>query len=196
MSGLLAPSGALRIGKHPARGVRDQAGIRGAGTKDGHRYCAIQRPRINDNGRLQFRYLLNFDLSEKTRDLKAGDLLDEPAMAPQAEQIDPLLKAISDETWESSFLDILHVLCQSRSALEKVDPLLRLHLVHKTLEGGCQGSYPLTESLGPQLKLARGSKISPSTNWLDPDDADGAPCARRPSANSRPSAIRRPCGPW
>ena len=48
-------------------------------TKDGKRDHCAERPRGSAGGRLQFRYLLGFDQKERTRVIKADELVREPA---------------------------------------------------------------------------------------------------------------------
>ena len=123
---------------------------------------------------MRFKYVAGFDLSEKNRNIKAGDVLP-IRKAPQvalSEKALQILAGINNKNWDDSFRELIADDRPSDASGPRLDPLLKLKLLQQTVEVAARGSHQLAGELAQQIKMLQTSKVSPIANWLEPDDAE------------------------
>ena len=144
-------------------------------TTSGKRYYLKAPPQIGAAPTFTFKYVVAFDGTEKSSQVKTDDVAYH-GEAPQnavGRKIASRLATLRDDRWEETFLGLLEdVVTNSGGGEPAIDPILKLRLLQEVVEVGCKGSYYLARGLAPlRLQLSQ-SKVNPFANWLDPKDAD------------------------
>ncbi len=124
-----------------------------------------------------FEYIIAFNMKARTAVVKNKQVR-YAGRSPQAilsEKLNRTLSTLREDTWESSFLTMIDTIRAPvvDQAAGGVDPVLKLRLLRETLKTACAGSHCLATGYGEHLSLLERSEISPFTNWVDPEDADG-----------------------
>jgi hypothetical protein len=120
-----------------------------------------------------FEYVVGFDLSKKRKALRGDEIKGKDPVAPQrktGKELAGLLEGLSDSNWELSFCRMTETVLNDKDT----DPLLKHFLLRKILDIGCKGSLCLQNSFGGYLEVLKGSLVSSSVNWVDPDNTEAA----------------------
>jgi hypothetical protein len=145
---------------------------------DVHRYYFSAKPNLSPASPplMGFHYVANFKEESKVGCLKQGSKVVAVGRAPQAllaDQVQPILTALTDGNWEPSFCRMIKLI----RADKDIDPILKFNLLQQVLDIGIQGSYCLEKAFGEHQKWIKQTRIAPITNWLNPgiasDSSDG-----------------------
>jgi hypothetical protein len=153
----------------------------------GRRYYLLNDPavkfgpldQLKPDGLYSFEYVSDFDASQKRKSLRGSEIAAGSGLAPQravAEAVTRILATLDDDNWEPSFCEIIRIIVRDT----RMDPILRVILLQKTLEIGCKGSRCLDGGFGGHRKALENLEITAKVNWFDPNNSEGA--TRRPVA--------------
>lgn len=123
-----------------------------------------------------FKAYPGFDLTEKTLNRKVpADAVLFNGVAPQVElaksvkvELQKLKQSQEVSQWDDSLAKVIQQIC----AAEKVDAVLRLLLLKKTVEVGSLGSEKLNTALASTRQMLENSAVNPFANWVNPIDEE------------------------
>lgn len=78
------------------------------------------------------------------------------------------LKQAGPDAWEPGIKTMIDALYKA----EQAEPVLRLALLKRVVEIGCQGSLPLQQALQTEQKLLENTETNLLVNWMKPGDGD------------------------
>ncbi|MDZ4820484.1 MAG: hypothetical protein SGJ20_16075, partial [Planctomycetota bacterium] len=141
-------------------------------TSDGHYYSYIE-PKENTDGFITLQYLLSLDGTEKKLVIQPKDAKSVTInKAPQqqlAKTIVARLRSLTDATWDKQFYLSVQDILKDTST----DAILRMQLLQRVLDTGCQGSDALKQGFAGSRIQLEDAKVNLFANWLDPADEDG-----------------------
>jgi hypothetical protein len=138
---------------------------------NGKRYFGRNKPALHPTKLIGFKFISDFDFSEKNISLREGDV-ESSKPAPQnavAANVTALLGQVSDANWDQTFYKILTAI----EANNDMDPVLKLRLMQRTLKVSRQGSLVFEKAAVEYGKAVDAPAVNTSANWLDPDNVDG-----------------------
>jgi hypothetical protein len=148
-----------------------QLTIKGSGEK----YFLTEELTLGSSESQQFSYVDDYAGTKRgaVKPLKTIDkVVKAPHCAMSAEVLAEVvrLKTAPPEAWEPGIAAMIRAIFKA----EEAEPVLRLALLKRIVDLGCQGSLALQESLTLERQLLENTETNLLVNWMKPGDSDAS----------------------